>query len=288
MVLPLGDLQKTRIVPVITYVLIALNVVVYVAQWDQGGDGRIEFAYSVIPYEITHGVDLIGPVPVVIPGDVRPLGDDLPELARSGDPGGTERLTPQAPGPYPIWLTLFTAMFLHGSPLHLAGNMLSLWIYGDNVEEVLGGFRYVVVYLACGVAGSLLQIAASPNSTIPTLGASGAIAGVMGAYLIWFPHNRIRVLVFRFITEMPAGLVIGLWIAMQIWEGFGSFGRMGDSGGVAYLAHVGGAGAGIVVALVYQDRARQVIAQNDPAQGWFYGPDEGDEPAELAGSPRAR
>ena len=124
--------------------------------------------------------------------------------------------------------------------MHLIGNMLYLWIVGDNVEEVLGTVRYIIVYLACGLVGSLAQIAAGPDSMIPTLGASGAIAGIMGAYVIWFPHHQIRVLLFRFITVLPAVVVIGGWILLQVWLGAGSFHKLGESGGVAYLAHVGG------------------------------------------------
>jgi membrane associated rhomboid family serine protease len=133
--------------------------------------------------------------------------------------------------------------------------MLYLWIFGDNVEEVLGHWRYLLVYLACGLAASLAQIATAPSSLIPTLGASGAIAGVMGMYLVWFPHNQVRVLVFRFITVMPALLVIGLWIVMQIVLGMGDLDAAGEGGGVAYAAHVGGAVAGIVFGLIYRDRA---------------------------------
>jgi membrane associated rhomboid family serine protease len=263
MVLPLGDLEKTRIVPFVTYGLIALNVVMYLVQLDRGRE--FEVAYAVVPYEITHREDLTEPVLVAFPGDQNPLG--LPGRVEL-----RERFVPQAPGPSPIWLTLITAMFLHGSPLHLAGNMLYLWIFGDNVEEVLGAVRYLVFYLACGVVGSVFQILGNPDSVIPTLGASGAIAGVMGAYVVWFPHNRVRVLVFRFITEMPALLVIGLWILMQVWEGFGSIGHLGESGGVAYLAHVGGALTGIVVAFLYHDRAEYVKRMNEAREGWFYAP----------------
>jgi membrane associated rhomboid family serine protease len=262
MVIPLGDLEKTRIVPLVTYALIALNVVMYIVQRDRGDSFTV--AYAATPYEITHNLDIPAPFIIGDPGDENPLGfPDRVELGR--------QVIDQAPGPHPIWLTLFTAMFLHGSPLHLAGNMLYLWIFGDNVEEVLGAFRYVVVYLACGLAGSILQIAASPDSLIPTLGASGAIAGVMGAYVIWFPHNRVRVLVIRFITEMPAILVIGVWIVMQVWEGVGSIGRLGESGGVAYLAHVGGALTGIFVAFLFRDRAEHLRALNDARDGWFPG-----------------
>jgi membrane associated rhomboid family serine protease len=263
MVLPLGDLEKTRIVPFATYVLIALNVVMYCVQSDRGEQFTVGFAAT--PYEITRNIDLDGRQVITFPGDENPLG--LPgriDLRRT--------VVDQAPGPYPIWLTLFTAMFLHGSPLHLAGNMLYLWIFGDNVEEVLGTFRYVVVYVACGLIGSILQIAASPDSLVPTLGASGAIAGVMGAYVIWFPHNRVRVLVFRFITEMPAVLVIGVWIVIQVWEGVGSIGRLGESGGVAYLAHIGGALTGIFAAFLFRDRAAHLRALNAARDGWFYGP----------------
>jgi membrane associated rhomboid family serine protease len=271
MVLPLGDLEKTRIVPVVTYVLIALNVVTYLAQRDRGEAFTV--AYAATPYEITHNEDLAEPT----------LLDELPPVVGGGDdpfglparPAMRPRVVHQAPGPYPIWLTLLTSMFLHGSPLHLASNMLFLWIFGDNVEEVLGGLRYLVVYLACGVAGSLFQIAANPDSLIPTLGASGAIAGVMGAYVIWFPHNRVRVLVLRFITEMPAVLVVGVWLAMQLWEGLGSLGHLGEVGGVAYLAHVGGAMTGIVVAWLFRDRAAFQRAMNDAQAGWFEGPDDG-------------
>jgi len=140
--------------------------------------------------------------------------------------------------------------------------MLFLWIFGDNVEEVLGTVRYLLVYLLCGVAGTLAQIAFAPHSLIPTLGASGAIAGLMGAYIVWFPRNRVRVLFFNFLTEMPAFLVIGAWIAIQLIQGYGSIGRLGEVGGVAYLAHLGGAVAGLLVASAYRDRAIAVQAEH--------------------------
>jgi membrane associated rhomboid family serine protease len=260
MVLPLGDLEKTRIVPIATYTLIALNIVMYLVQREQGDN--FTAAYAATPYEITHHDDIEHPFVLQVQGDVDALG-----RARVG-----QREIPQAPVPFPVWMTMFTAMFLHGSPLHLAGNMLFLWIFGDNVEEVLGTFRYIVVYLACGLMGTLVQIWANPDSYLPTLGASGAIAGIMGAYVVWFPHNQVRVLVFRFITVLPALVVVGIWILMQIWLGLGSVARLGEVGGVAYLAHVGGAATGIFVALLFQDRARQLEAMNDYRDGWFEGP----------------
>jgi membrane associated rhomboid family serine protease len=256
MVLPLGDLEKTRIVPWVTYGLIALNVLVYLVQLKLGMP--FEVAYAATPFEISHNVDLDEPIRIA------PAGDD--------EDGPRPDVLPEAPGPHPIWLTLLTAMFLHGSPLHLAGNMLFLWIFGDNVEEVLGGLRYLLVYLACGLIGSIAQIVAEPDSLIPTLGASGAIAGVMGMYVIWFPHNRVRVLVFRFITEMPALVAIGLWILLQLILSLGWLRHHGSSGGVAYLAHVGGAATGLLCAYLFRDRAAALRAKIEAHDGWFYGP----------------
>jgi len=263
MVFPLGDMEKTRIVPIATYALIALNVAMFVLQEDRGEE--FTTAYAATPFEITHDADLIAREILPLPGDENPM--DLPGRVQLDRP-----MIPHAPGPRPIWLTMFTAMFLHGSWLHLAGNMLYLWIFGDNVEEVLGTVRYLVVYLACGLSGTILQIAANTDSRIPTLGASGAIAGVMGAYVVWFPHHRIRVLVFRFITQMPALMVVGLWIVLQVWAGVGSIGRLGEVGGVAYLAHIGGAATGIVAALIFHDRVRQFRAEAAARDGWFEGP----------------
>ena len=253
MVFPLGDLEKTRIIPVVTYALIVLNVMMYLVELDRGPGFKV--AYAMTPYEITHRIDIQEPFYLPDPDA------NNASIARRGDPD-TAIVIEQSPILIPVWMTLFSSMFLHGSPLHLAGNMLYLWIFGDNVEEVLGTFRYIIIYLTCGLAGSLLQIAAAPESLIPTLGASGAIAGVMGMYLIWFPHNRVRVLLFRYITEMPAFFVIGFWIAIQLFEGYGALGSVGASGGVAYLAHIGGAIAGIVAAFVFFDRARTVILEH--------------------------
>jgi membrane associated rhomboid family serine protease len=260
MVLPLGDLEKTRIVPLATYALIALNVVMFLIQQEQ--PEAFTIAYAATPFEISHGVDLGAAHEV-------PVGDDG---VSSDVPGFPDARPAQAPVPFPVWLTVFTAMFLHGSPLHLAGNMLFLWIFGDNVEEVLGTVRYLIVYLACGVMGTLLQVAANPDSMVPTLGASGAIAGVMGAYVVWFPHNQVRVLVLQFLTQMPALLVVGGWILLQVWQGIGTLGSHGKGGGVAYLAHVGGAATGILVAFLFADRARYVRAMNDAQDGWYVEP----------------
>jgi membrane associated rhomboid family serine protease len=241
MVLPLGDVQRTQIIPWATYIIIALNVMAYFLQLDRGES--FTTTYAATPFEITHNQDLDAPFVI--------------QVTRGPDQV-VEKVIPQTAVPFPVWMTLFTAMFLHGSPLHLAGNMLYLWIFGDNVEEALGHIRYVLVYLCCGLIASAAQIAASPNSLIPTLGASGAIAGILGMYLIWFPYNGVRVLVLRVVMVVPAVLVIGLWIAFQVWQGAGTIGRLGNRGGVAYLAHVGGAAAGIFVAFLFRNDARKL------------------------------
>lgn len=248
MVLPIGDTERTRIVPVVTYALIAINVIVYLYQL--GAGEQFTTAFAATPYEITHNEDIPRPFVLAFPGEENPLNLPLRHELR-------QRVIPQGAVPFPVWLTLLTAMFLHGSPLHLAGNMLFLWIFGDNVEEVLGHVRYLIVYLCCGLAASVAQIAAQPSSLIPTLGASGAIAGVMGLYLVWFPYHRVRVLLFNLLTEVPAVIVIGFWIGAQVWMGLGSIKQLGEVGGVAYLAHVGGAACGIVAALIFREDAHR-------------------------------
>ncbi len=265
MVLPLGDLQRTQIVPYVTYGLIAINVAIFLVQQQQGDEFTLAFAAT--PYEITHNEDLDQPVVKVVPVVVRDQFGARREQRRL--------VREHVPCPIPVRLTLLTSMFLHGSWMHLIGNMLYLWIVGDNVEEVLGAVRYLIVYLACGLVGSLAQILVSPDSVTPTLGASGAIAGLMGAYVIWFPHHQIRVLFLRFITVMPALVVIGGWIVWQIYEGAGSIKRFGVGGGVAYLAHVGGAVTGIFVAFLFYDQANYIKQRNAAAEGWsvYEGPE---------------
>ncbi|WP_165227314.1 rhomboid family intramembrane serine protease [Aquisphaera insulae] len=266
MVLPLGDLERTRITPFVTYALIAANVAMFLLQENRGE--KFTMAYACTPWEVTHADDLDQPIVVRPAEDVRVRDPRDPTGRRIVIVERPAQVIPHAPAAIPPWMTLLTCMFLHGGWMHLLGNMLYLWIVGDNVEEVLGPVLYVVAYLACGLAGSLAQIAAAPNSQIPTLGASGAIAGIMGAYVVWFPHNQMRVLVFRVITVLPAIIVIGGWIALQVISGAGAFGSIGETGGVAYLAHIGGALAGIVVAFLFMDRARYVKARNEHERGW--------------------
>ena len=153
--------------------------------------------------------------------------------------------------------TIFTAMFMHAGWLHLGGNMLYLWIFGDNVEDEFGRGKFLVFYLLCGVAATFAQYFVFPGSKIPNVGASGAIAGVLGGYLLLFPQARVRVLVYNQIVAMPALLVLGLWIVLQVFSGVGSIASTAqteDSGGVAYMAHVGGFVAGFLLTLVLRER----------------------------------
>ena len=227
---PIGDDdRRLRRFPFVTYLLLIANVVVFfVLQWQHPA---FTYGYSVIPKEILGGVDLVG--------QVGPI--------------------PQAPGPSPIYLTLFSAMFMHGSVMHLGGNMLYLWIFGDNVEEALGHGRFLLIYVICGLVAAAAQIAATPNSVIPSLGASGAIAGVLGAYVLMFPRQRVRVLVGCLgVIELSAFIVIGLWIFLQLMNGVGQLSAVTqeDTGGVAYLAHVGGAFAGLLLTPFFRKRVK--------------------------------
>ena len=221
----------------ISLAFIALNIFVFIALQGAGTSAEgteFTYGYSAVPFEITNNVDLTEPEPVTI--------------------GGRTQSIPQEPGPSPIWLTLFWSIFMHGSWLHLGGNMLFLWIFGDNVEHRIGHGLYLVFYLVAGILASFAQILTDTASFIPTLGASGAISGVLGAYLVMFPTNRVLVIFFRFPLWVPAIVVIGLWAALQFINGFGSIAISEETGGggVAYMAHIGGFVAGVVAGIVFR------------------------------------
>ena len=153
--------------------------------------------------------------------------------------------------PYPFWTTLLTSMFLHGGWGHLGGNMLFLWIFGDNIEHRLGHLRFLVFYLVCGLAAGLAHIVFNPSSIVPTVGASGAISGVLGGYLVMFPRNRVYVLTYGGVATVPAMLMLGLWILLQFINGAGAIADTPETGGVAYMAHIGGFIAGAVLAPIF-------------------------------------
>lgn len=209
---PLGDDNSTRrTIPVVTYLLILVNLIVFLIEL-AGGDTFI-YTWSFVPsYFISN--------------------------------------------PAVEWVTIFTAMFMHAGWLHILGNMLYLWIFGDNVEDSLGHIKFLIFYLLCGVAATFAQMAADPASNIPNLGASGAIAGVLASYLVLFPRQRVRVLVFSFVIPLPAIIVIGFWFVLQIFSQAGST----TTDGVAYMAHIGGFIAGLILTFILRGRRNPQVS----------------------------
>lgn len=232
MLFPIADDNKELEGPAyVTWTLMVLNIIVFFLLQGAGGNEAFTYGWSAVPQEITSGVDLIQPETMIINGE--------------------RQMIPQEPGPFPIYLTLLSSMFMHGGFMHLFGNLLYLWIFGDNVEHRFGMIPFLVFYLISGLAASFAQIFMDPDSIIPTLGASGAISGVMGAYLVLFPKNKVRAILLYFVVSVPAVVAIGLWIIMQFVGGWGSLVSAEQSaGGVAYAAHIGGFVAGLVLAML--------------------------------------
>jgi membrane associated rhomboid family serine protease len=210
--LPIGDDDTSRrTVPVVTYALIALNVLFFFVELT-GGDAFIE-QWAFVPSRFL----------------ANPTAD---------------------------FLTILTSMFMHAGWLHLGGNMLYLWIFGDNVEDRFGHIKFIIFYLLCGLAATLAQLAFSLGSNVPNLGASGAIAGVLGAYILLFPQGKVRVLQGQQVIQVPALIVIGLWIVLQLFSSVGSIANTAQTGGVAYMAHVGGFIAGFVLTFLFRRNSR--------------------------------
>ncbi|MGH9340886.1 MAG: rhomboid family intramembrane serine protease [Acidobacteriota bacterium] len=218
----------------ITILLLLANIAVFAYQITHP---EFTYGWSVVPYEITTGEDLTGPVELSV--------------------GRQSVQIPQTGGPVIIYLTILSAMFMHGGLLHLGGNMLYLWIFGDNVEHRFGSFVFLIFYLWSGLAATFTQIALDPDSMIPNLGASGAISGVMGAYMVLFPRNRVHAIVFYYVISIPAFLSIGLWIAFQLIAGAGVVGAAEHTGGVAHGAHIGGFFSGVILALILRTMIKQ-------------------------------
>jgi len=241
MFFPISDDDRLLMKPAyVTTTLLVLNVLLYLYQMS---NPEFTMGWSVVPREITSGTDLVGPHYV---GE-RVLQNQIVHVA----------------GPTPIYLTLLSSMFMHGGLMHLGGNMLYLWIFGDNVEHRFGSVLFLAFYLLSGLLASATQIFLGPESLIPNLGASGAISGIMGAYLILFPRNKVNaIFIFRMIS-VPAVVVLGMWIAMQIFQGAGSLKNVGDSGGVAYGAHIGGFVAGVAFGLL-----ARMLMKGEPDTGF--------------------
>ncbi|MFO0815710.1 MAG: rhomboid family intramembrane serine protease [Gemmatales bacterium] len=237
--LPIGsDDSDLRDHPHLTYLLILINVLVFIFLQGMGRNDAFTYAYSLVPYEFLSGHDLI------TQGDY--LIDATKKEAIAEIPMGIIKL---APSPEPVYITLLTSLFMHGSLTHLIGNMLFLWIFGRHLEDALGKIRFLVFYLVAGASASLIHIIFNqdiPQSIIPTLGASGAISGVMAGYIMLFPHKLIAVIIGFFAVELPAWVVIGVWFAFQIINGMGTFGDP-TGGGIAYSAHIGGFAIGLAL-----------------------------------------
>jgi membrane associated rhomboid family serine protease len=219
MVFPLYDDNSDRhSTPWVNYLLIAINILVFVFLQGLGTNERFTYALSTVPFEIVTGRDVLVPTPV------------------------------------PLYFTLITSMFMHGGIAHIAGNMLFLWIFGDQIEDRLGHIKYLLFYLVCGVLASLAHVFTTAllagndqSMMIPSLGASGAISGVLGGYILLHPSRRVTVILFRFLTQVPAYVAIGIWFVFQLISGLGMLGEGSQQGGVAYAAHIGGFIAGVVL-----------------------------------------
>jgi len=248
-VIPLKDNIPTERFPFVTVGLIIVNFLAYILAVRHGGsfisgpDLQEEVKYSLIPYALTHG--------------------DHCQLAQVGAAAAIRCVHGPLPGTLPAWETIFTAMFMHASIIHIGGNMLFLWIFGNNVEDSMGHVKYLLFYLAGGVAAMALQVAVSPNAVVPTLGASGAIAAVLGGYILLFPRARVLTLVFIIflftVIELPAWVMLGVWFAEQ--AAFGATNLTtpaGSSGGVAYFAHIGGFAFGLLTIRLLATRRKSV------------------------------
>ncbi len=211
--------------PVVNWVIVALNILVFLLLQQLGSNDAFSYAFSLVPREIMTGTDLAG---------VQIIRDSL---------GNSAQITHYAT-PLPVYFNFLSSMFMHGDIMHIFGNMVFLLIFGDNLENVLGHIRYAIFYVVCGFAAAAAQIAVNTDSIVPMLGASGAISGVLGGYLLLFPTKPVRAIIFRFVTTVPAYVALGFWIGYQILLGFLT---PSATGGVAYAAHIGGFIAGLLL-----------------------------------------
>lgn len=244
MIMPIGDDNSDRRMPPFVNIgLIIANILVFVFFQGMGENEKFTYSFSTVPREIVTGHDVIT--------DSRQI--NKPVTGQRITIPGLERT------PGSVYITLLTSIFMHGGIAHIMGNMLFLWIFGDNVEDALGHFRYLLFYLTTGIIASLAHVfttiafygAGSPQALVPSLGASGAISGVLGAYIFLFPQRRVTVIMFRTLTQVPSYVAIGLWFVFQLISGLGIFGGGSQVGGVAYAAHIGGFVAGLLLVRVF-------------------------------------
>jgi membrane associated rhomboid family serine protease len=227
---PIGDDNSDRIrTPFVNYIFVGVNILVFLLLQQVGSNESFTYAFALVPQEITTGVDLTG---------VQVVRDSL---------GNTGKVTHVAT-PLPVYFNFLSSMFMHGDVMHIFGNMMFLFIFGDNLENLLGHIRYAAFYIVCGFAAAIAQIMMDTDSVIPMLGASGAISGVLGGYILLFPQRKVRAIIFNFLTTVPAFVALGIWIVYQLIVGY-----MTDpsTGGVAYAAHIGGFFAGLALVKVF-------------------------------------
>jgi len=242
MVLPIGDDNRDRrTTPIVNYLLIGLNIFVFIYWQHWGHDLRFTYSYATVPGEILTGQDIVTRTKIL----TDPLTGQQMELPGLG-------VTP-----IPVFLTLFTSMFLHGGISHIAGNMLFLFIFGDNVEDAMGHLRYLIFYLLCGMLAGLSHVVTTfvlgQSLLIPSLGASGAISAVLAAYMRLFPGKRVYLWIFLFIVPVPAFVAVGLWFVFQVIDGLGMLGGQ-QAGDVAYAAHIGGFIFGLLLTRIFAGR----------------------------------
>jgi membrane associated rhomboid family serine protease len=240
MLLPIGDDDRDRhITPIVNYLLIILNIFVFVYWQNLGRNIDFTFAYATVPAEILSGDDLVTGA----------------EIIHDPVTGETIKMPGLQPTPISVYLTLLTSMFMHGGIAHIAGNMLFLWIFGDNLENVMGHRKYLFFYLLCGVLAGLSHVLGASylnqNTLVPSLGASGAISGVLGGYIILFPRRSVHVWILFGVMSLPAFLVVGLWFVFQLINGMGMLGGEEAAGGIAYAAHIGGFIAGLFLVKLF-------------------------------------
>lgn len=228
---PIGDDNSDRtITPIVNYAFIGINVLVFLLLQQIGSNDAFSYAFSLVPREVTSGVDLTGIV------DIKDsAGKIIGEVQHYQTP-------------LPVYFNFLSSMFMHGDIMHILGNMMFLFVFGDNLENMLGHIRYAAFYIVCGIAAALAQVVMDTSSVIPMLGASGAISGVLGGYILLFPQRKVRALIFNFLTEVPAFVALGLWIVLQLVT---SYLTPAGTGGVAYAAHIGGFIAGLALIKVF-------------------------------------
>ena len=227
---PIGDDNSDiTITPLVNYLFIGINILVFVLLQGLGSNEAFSYAFSLVPKEVATGIDITG---------VQVVRDTF---------GNTGQVQHYAT-PLPVYFNFLSSMFMHGDIMHIFGNMLFLWIFGDNLENLLGHVRFAAFYIACGLVAAFSQIAMDSGSIIPMLGASGAISGVMGGYLLLFPTRQVRAIIFNFLTTVPAFVALGIWIGYQILVGYLT---PAGTGGVAYAAHIGGFIAGVALIKVF-------------------------------------